>query len=58
VNLAALLAAGVAAVPIPQGPSAQALPTFIGDSARPQPIVAPAAPHHPHMAPNGRVHAF
>jgi hypothetical protein len=52
VNLAALLAAGVAAVPIPQGPGS--LPDFIGHSAQPQPIVAPEPPRHPHMAPNGR----
>jgi hypothetical protein len=38
VNVVALLAAGAAAVPIPQGPGS--LPDFIGHSAQPQPIVA------------------
>jgi hypothetical protein len=52
VNVAALLAAGAVAVPIPQGPGS--LPDFIGHSAQPQPITAPEPPRHPHMAPNGR----
>jgi hypothetical protein len=52
VNLAALLAAGAAAVRIPPGPGS--LPDFIGHSAQPQPIAAPEPPRHPHMAPNGR----
>jgi hypothetical protein len=56
VNVAVLLAAGAVAVPIPQGPGS--LPDFIGHSAQPQPITAPAPPRHPHMAPNGRSTAF
>jgi hypothetical protein len=55
VTPAALLAAtAIGAVPIPQGPGAAALTPFIGSAARPSPLTAPAAPHNPHMAPDGR----
>jgi hypothetical protein len=56
VTVAALLAvaAAAAAVPIPQGPNADALAAFVGHAVAPRPLSAPSPPRHPHMAPNGR----
>jgi hypothetical protein len=47
-------AAAVPAQPIPEGPEAGSVPTFIGTPARPRRVRAPAVPTHPFMAPNGR----
>jgi hypothetical protein len=51
---AAAPAAAEAAIPIPEGPDAATLPTFIGTPATPHPVRAAAPPQNPHMAPNGR----
>jgi hypothetical protein len=48
-------AEGVPAVPIPQNPSdLAAAPEFLGATAPPKPVSAPAVPQNPFMAPNGR----
>ena len=47
-------AAAQAAVPIPEGPDASTLPTFIGAPATRHPISGTQAPQNPFMAPNGR----
>ena len=39
--------------PIPEGPDANQLPSFIGSSADPDPVFATEPPRHPFMAPNG-----
>jgi hypothetical protein len=54
VTVAALLTAAAAAVPIPQRPNADRLPTFAGHAVAPTPLSAPSPPRHPHMAPNER----
>lgn len=41
-------------VPIPEGPGASSLPTFIGSPARAHSVSAPEPPTHPFMAPNGK----
>jgi hypothetical protein len=46
--------AAQAAVPIPEGPDASTLPTFIGAPATPHPISGTQVPQNPFMAPNGR----
>jgi hypothetical protein len=43
-----------AAVPIPEGPDASTLPTFIGSPATPHPVKGTTVPQNPFMAPNGR----
>jgi hypothetical protein len=55
VVLAALAAPSSAAAqsPIPEGPNSDELPAFIGSTAEPNPVAAPAPPRHPFMAPNG-----
>lgn len=55
VALALLLAAAApaAAIPIPDGPRASSLPRFTGSAWTPDPVPAPPAPRHPHMAANG-----
>lgn len=53
----ALLAAPAAAPaqgPIPQQPTGDAAPAFLGSPATPRALRAPEPPRHPHMAPNGR----
>jgi hypothetical protein len=40
--------------PIPEGPEANSVPSFIGSAARPKSVSAPAVPQHPFMAANGR----
>ena len=55
----ACVAALLPSVIIPAGASAHgrlpaAVPPFVGAPAVPRPVVAPAVPHHPFMAPNGR----
>ena len=52
--LARAATAGTAPVPIPEGPEANSVPSFIGAPAVPHRIVAPLIPQHPFMAPNGR----
>jgi hypothetical protein len=44
----------VPAVPIPEGPEAGSVPSFIGATAKPKAVQAPSVPTHPFMAPNGR----
>jgi hypothetical protein len=44
----------VPAQPIPEGPDASTLTTFIGKPATPRPFNAPTPPQNPFMAPNGR----
>jgi hypothetical protein len=39
--------------PIPEGPRAGDLPTFIGSPATPRPVFATEPPEHPFLAPNG-----
>jgi hypothetical protein len=51
---AAPASAAVPAQPIPEGPEANSVPTFIGARARPKRVRAPAVPTHPFMAANGR----
>ena len=51
---AAPAAAVVPAEPIPEGPEAGSVPTFIGAPARPRKVQAPPVPSHPYMAANGR----
>ncbi len=58
VAIALLVPAGVAhaavpAQPIPEGPEANSVPTFIGAPATPRSVRAPVVPRHPFMAPNG-----
>ncbi|HYC24034.1 MAG TPA: hypothetical protein VEI94_15085 [Candidatus Bathyarchaeia archaeon] len=55
IALAALAFLGGRALadPIPGGPLPPG-PAFIGEPAEPQPVVAPAPPQHPFMAPNER----
>jgi hypothetical protein len=43
-----------AAVPIPEGPDASTLPTFIGSPATPHSVKGTTVPQNPFMAPNGR----
>jgi hypothetical protein len=51
----AILAAVLAAVPIPQVPGElDGLDLFSGREAKPQPVFAPRVPRHPFMAANGR----
>jgi hypothetical protein len=50
--LPATAAAGVPAVPIPEGSTSA--PTFTGSSATPNPVAAPEPPRNPFMAPNGK----
>jgi hypothetical protein len=45
--------ASTPAQPIPEGPNAGQLPTFIGSPATAKPVSAPQPPRHPFMAPNG-----
>jgi hypothetical protein len=48
---------GAAADPIPEKPSPNQIPEFVGRAATPQPLSlvdAPTPPRHPHMAPNDR----
>src|SRR5207253_652737 len=52
--LARAATAGTAPVPIPEGPEANSVPSFIGAPAVPHRIVAPLIPQHPFVAPNGR----
>jgi hypothetical protein len=40
-------------LPIPTQLNAQAVPVFVGNTAVPAPVAAPAIPQNPHMAPNG-----
>lgn len=40
--------------PIPEGPEANSVPSFIGSPATPHKVSAPAVPQHPFMAANGR----
>jgi hypothetical protein len=49
------LATGQAALaePIPEGPEANSVPSFIGSPATPNPISMPEPPEHPFMAANG-----
>lgn len=51
---AAAASALVPAQPIPEGPEAGSVPSFIGAPARPKALQAPSVPRHPFMAPNGR----
>jgi hypothetical protein len=51
---AAPAAAVVPAQPIPEGPEAGSVPSFIGAPAKPKSVQAPTVPTHPFMAPNGR----
>ncbi len=46
-------AAGAAPIPIPDFPTGNDAPDFIGSAATPDPVAAPAIPRHPQMAPNG-----
>ncbi|HEU4977894.1 MAG TPA: hypothetical protein VFT42_03265, partial [Solirubrobacteraceae bacterium] len=48
------LASMAVVIPIPQGPNASSLPRFQGSAATPAPVIAPAPPQHPFMAPNDR----
>jgi hypothetical protein len=50
----ALPAAASAALPIPEGPDAATLPTFVGSPAKPHPVKGTTVPQNPYMAPNGR----
>src|SRR3954469_10104093 len=50
----ALAAAAIAPLPIPEGPDASHLPSFIGAPFQAQPVASPDPPRHPFMAPNGR----
>ena len=52
--LARAATAGTPPVPIPEGPDANSVPSFLGAPAVPRRIVAPLIPQHPFMAPNGR----
>ena len=52
--VALMVAVPVAAQPIPEGPEAGSVPSFLGTRAVPQPVRAPAIPRHPFMAENGR----
>ena len=52
--LAASARAGVAPVPIPEGPESGSVPSFIGAPWKPKPVSAPSVPTHPFMAANGR----
>jgi hypothetical protein len=56
VSLVCAVPAGavVPAQPIPEGPEADTVPTFIGATAKPKSVQAPSVPTHPFMAPNGR----
>jgi hypothetical protein len=47
-------AAAHAAIPIPEGPDAATLPTFIGSPAKPRPVKGTTVPQNPYMAANGR----
>ena len=47
-------AAAVPPAPIPEGPQAGSLQTFIGAPAPQRPVAAVDPPRHPFMAPNGR----
>jgi hypothetical protein len=51
-----MLAGGANAVaaPIPEGPEAGSVPSFIGSPAQPSPVAAPPVREHPFMAANGR----
>jgi hypothetical protein len=52
--LSALLASPAAAAPIPQNPAdLEGLTEFTGHRAPLRPVIAPAVPRHPFMAPNG-----
>jgi len=50
----ALAAAAIAPLPIPEGPDASHLPSFVGAPFTAQPVASPDPPRHPFMAPNGR----
>jgi hypothetical protein len=52
--LLATPARAVAPVPIPEGPEASSVPSFIGAPAKPKAVTAPTVPAHPFMAPNER----
>ena len=52
--LARAATAGTPPVPIPEGPDANSVPSFLGGPAVAHRIVAPLIPQHPFMAPNGR----
>jgi hypothetical protein len=47
-------AGAVAPQPIPEGPEAGSVPSFIGSPAKPKSVAAPSVPTHPFMAANGR----
>jgi hypothetical protein len=47
-------ASAVEPTPIPEGPEADSVPSFIGSPAIPRHVSAPAVPQHPFMAANGR----
>jgi hypothetical protein len=49
-----LAARAVAPQPIPEGPEAGSVPSFLGSVARPKSVAAPTVPAHPFMAANGR----
>jgi hypothetical protein len=51
---AAPAGAAVPAQPIPEGPEAGSVPTFLGAPATPRRVDAPRVPSHPFMAANGR----
>src|SRR5919197_2643973 len=47
-------AGAVAPQPIPEGPEASSVPSFIGSVAKPKSVAAASVPTHPFMAANGR----
>jgi hypothetical protein len=51
---AAPASAAVPAQPIPEGPEAGSVPSFLGAPAKPRRVDAPSVPSHPFMAANGR----
>jgi hypothetical protein len=46
--------AAVPSQPIPEGPEANSVPSFLGSPAKPKSVAAPSIPAHPFMAANGR----